>query len=78
LRILGVDNAMGKWADTLFGTSEERKKKQGRRDLRRKALQEQKENNRKIRILYRKKNQEEIRLRQMRTTENRDKSKGLL
>ena len=76
MRTLGVDNNMGKWMDTLFGTSEERKKKQRRHELRKSTLQEQKENNKKMRTLYRERNQEEIRLRQMRNTENKDKSKA--
>ena len=67
---------MGKWTDALFGTSEERKKKQRRHEQRKKALQEQKENNRKMRIFYRERNQEEIRLRQKRNTENKGKSKA--
>ena len=67
---------MGKWTDTLLGTSEERKKKRRRHELRKNALQEQKENNKKMRTLYRERNREEIRLRQMRNTENKDKSKA--
>ena len=67
---------MGKWKDTLLGTSEERKKKHIQHELQKKALQEQKENNQKMRTLYRERNQEEIRLRQMRKTENKDKSKA--
>ena len=66
---------MGKWTDTLLGTSEERKKKQRRHELQKKALQEQKENNKNMRNLYRERNREEIRLREMRNTENKDKSK---
>jgi len=66
---------MGKWTDTLLGTSEERKKKHRRHELRKKALQKQKENNKKMRTLYRERNREEIRLREMRNTENKDKSK---
>lgn len=60
--------------DTLLGTSEERKKKHRRHELRKIALQEQKEDNKKMKTLYRKRNQEEIRLRQMRNTENKDRS----
>ena len=67
---------MGKWTDALLGTSEERKNKHRRHELRKKALQEQKENNKKMRNLYRERNREEIRLRQMRNTENKDKSKA--
>jgi hypothetical protein len=67
---------MGKWTDILFGTSEERKKKHRRHELRKNALQEQKENNKKMRTLYRERNQEEIRLRQVRNTENKNKSKA--
>jgi hypothetical protein len=67
---------MRKWTDTLLGTSEERKRKQRRHNLRKKALQEQKENNKKMRTLYRERNQEEIRIRQMKNTENKDKSKA--
>ena len=66
---------MEKWMDTLLGTSEERKKKQRRHELQKKALQEQKENNKNMRNLYRERNREEIRLREMRNTENKDKSK---
>ena len=66
---------MGKWIDVLLGTSEERKKKQRRHELQKKALQEQKENNKNMRNLYRERNREEIRLREMRNTENKDKSK---
>jgi len=65
---------MGKWTDTLLGTSKERKKKHKRHELRKNALQKQKENNKKMRALYRKRNREDIRLRQMRNTENKDKS----
>jgi len=65
---------MGKWTDTLFGTSEERKKKHRWHEQRKNALQEQKENNKKMRTLYRERNKEEIRLRQMKNTENKDKS----
>jgi hypothetical protein len=50
---------MGKWTDTLLGTSEGRKKKQRRHELRKKALQEQKENNKNMRTLYRERNREE-------------------
>ena len=75
-RILGVDNNMGKWTDAIFGTSKERKKKQIRHELQKKALQEQKESNTKIRTLYRERNREEIRLRQMRNKENKEKSKA--
>jgi len=66
---------MGKWTDTLLGTSEERKKKHRRHEMRKKALLEQKENNKKMRTLYRERNQEEIRLREKRNKENKDKSK---
>jgi hypothetical protein len=66
---------MGKLMDTLLGTSEERRKKHRRHELRKNALQKQKENNKKMRTLYRERNREEIRLRQMRDTENKDKSK---
>jgi len=65
---------MGKWTDTLLGTSEGRKKKQRRHELQKKALQEQKDN-KNMRTLYRERNREEIRLREMRNTENKDKSK---
>ena len=65
---------MGKWTDALFGTSEERKKKHRRHQLRKNALQDQKENNKKMRTLYRERNHEEIRLRQMRNIEKKDKS----
>jgi len=67
---------MGKWTDTIFGTSEERKKKYRLHELRKKALKEQKENNQKMRTLYRERNQEEIRIRQMKKNENKDKSKA--
>jgi hypothetical protein len=67
---------MGKWVDILLGTSEERKNKHRRREQRKKELQEQKDNNKKIRALYHERNREEIRLRQMKNTENKDKSKG--
>ena len=66
---------MGKWTDALLGTSEERKKKLRRQELQKNVLQKQKENNKKIRTLYRKRNLEEIRLRQMRNKENKDKYK---
>ena len=66
---------MGKWTDTLLGTSEGRKKKQRRHELQKKALQEQKDN-KNMRTLYRERNREEIRLREMRNTENKDKSKA--
>jgi hypothetical protein len=63
---------MGKWTDALLRTSEERDKKHKRHDLRKKALQEQKDNNKKIRALYHERNREEIRVRQMRNIENKD------
>ena len=65
---------MGKWIDVLLGTSEERKKKLRRHELRKNALHEQKENNKKMRVLYRERNREEIRLRQIRNKENIDKN----
>jgi hypothetical protein len=65
---------MGKWTDTLLGTSEGRKKKQRRHELQKKALQEQKDN-KNMRTLYRERNREEIRLKEMRNTKNKDKSK---
>ena len=58
-----------------MGTSKKRKKKHRRHEQRKKALQEQKENNKNMRTLYRERNREEIRLREMRNTENKDKSK---
>jgi hypothetical protein len=67
---------MGKWTDALLGTSEGRKKKHRRHELRKKALQEQKENNKNIRTLYRERNREEIWLRETKNTENKDKSKA--
>ena len=73
-KTLGVDNSMGKWKDTLLGTSEERKNKHRRHELRKKALQEQKESNKKMRTLYRVKNREEIKLRKMKNTETKDRS----
>jgi hypothetical protein len=71
---LGVDKNMGKWIDAFLGTSEERKKKLRIHEHRKNALQEQKENNKKMRTLYREKNREEIRLRQIRNKENKDKN----
>jgi hypothetical protein len=65
---------MGKWINVLLGTSEERKKKNRIHEHRKNALQEQKENNKKMRTLYRERNREEIRLRQMRNKENKDKN----
>lgn len=65
---------MGKWSDAILGTSEERKKKLRRHEDRKNALHEQKENNKKMRVLYRERNREEIRLRQMRNKENKDKN----
>ena len=56
---------MGKWTNALFGTSEERKRKHRRNEQRKNALLEQKEKNKKMRTLYRERNLEEIRLRQM-------------
>jgi hypothetical protein len=50
---------MGKWADILLGTSEERKKKHRRHELRKNARQEQKENNKNMRTLYRERSREE-------------------
>jgi hypothetical protein len=64
---------MGKWTDAILGTSEKRKKKLRRHELRKNALQKQKDNNKKMRALYRERNREEIRLRQMRNKENKDK-----
>jgi len=61
--------------DAFLGTSEERKKKHKRHELRENALQKQKESNREMKTLYRKRNQEEIRLRQMRNTKDKDTSK---
>jgi len=65
---------MGKWIDVLLGTSEERKKKLKIHEHRKNALQEQKDNNKKMRTLYRERNREEIRLRQIRNKENKDKN----
>ena len=67
---------MGKWTDALLGTSEKRKKKLRRHELQKNALQKQKENNKKMRALYRERNREEIRLRQMKNNENKDKYKA--
>ena len=67
---------MGKWTDALLGTSEKRKKKLRRHELQKNALQKQKENNKKMRALYRERNREEIRLRQMKNKENKDKYKA--
>jgi hypothetical protein len=66
---------MGKWIDALLGTSEERKKKLRRHEHRKNVLQKQKESNKRMRALYRQRHQEEIRLRQMRNKENKDKYK---
>jgi hypothetical protein len=64
---------MGKWIDLLLGTTEERKKKQIRNEEWKNALQKQKENNMKIRTLYLKRNQEEKRLRKLRTNDKKTK-----
>lgn len=64
---------MGKWADILLEILEERKKKNLIHEQRKKAFQEQKEHNKKIRSLYRERNREEIRLREIRNTENKKK-----
>jgi hypothetical protein len=69
-------NNMGKWTNIFLGTSEERKKKHRRIEVRKKALQHQNENNKKMRNFYHERNQEEIRLRQMKNTENKEKSKA--
>ncbi len=67
----GVDEYMGKWTDTLFGTSEEQTKKHKNRQQRKNELRQQKENNEKLRTYYRNRHQEELRLRKIRDTEKK-------
>jgi hypothetical protein len=61
---------MGKLRDLFFGTSDERKNKQSRLKLQKNALQKQKENNKKMRDFYQKRNLDEIKLRKTRLRKN--------
>ena len=66
---------MGKLKDFLMGSSDERKNKKRRHKSQKKELIEQKEGNKKMRVFYRKRAQDEKNLRQVRVPKHKVKPK---